>query len=197
MSDYCESCGCRQSDPQRPNLHHYVGCSDAPGGAVLSLKRRGQDERDAKDDEIERLRGELESKKDGGYGSKWNEEELRAEIERLRGELADREKRIHKQCKRIGEEHEIEALREDLQKEKDNTTFLAGQLGEQEDEIERLREERTALGDHFNNLAESAAEKDKLIGRLKKELQIIVESSYEEFAQNRAAKALAEIEEVE
>ena len=61
MSDYCESCGCRQSDPQRPNLHHYVGCSDAPGGAVLSLKRRGQDGRDAKDDEIESLRTTIEA----------------------------------------------------------------------------------------------------------------------------------------
>jgi hypothetical protein len=57
MSDYCKSCGCRQPDPQRGNLHHYTNCPDAPGGAILHLRRIDQRDRDKKDDEIERLRG--------------------------------------------------------------------------------------------------------------------------------------------
>jgi hypothetical protein len=64
MSDYCKSCGCRQENSQFGNLHHYINCPDAPGGAILHLKRIDQDERNATADEIKALHERIEELED-------------------------------------------------------------------------------------------------------------------------------------
>ena len=150
MSDYCESCGCRQSDPQRPNLHHYVGCSDAPGGAVLSLKRRGQDGRDAKDDEIESLRTTIEAV----------EREVALVYDHLTGGKFSK-------CNTKAQ-HVIDAAEESQKTWTDE--LIAEAVEEKNDEIERLRERIKNLGTDLDRKIVTITRQRQRIERLRGEL---------------------------
>lgn len=93
MSVYCDSCGCRQSDQQRPNLDHYIHCQNAPPGTILHLRRRDQDERDLTADKIERLEDEaihneglMVALKEGYLKRGLKIEELEDEIDVMRGD---------------------------------------------------------------------------------------------------------------